>query len=274
MTLRAGNKQRLVQSRAFSLTELLVVVAIMGIMAGAAALSLRGLRAPALNNAVNETASALKLARQMAVTSRKKQYLVIPIAPSPLLSSNLFRSYAIFEELAPEDTSSDGLVVNDTNTYRGESIWVPRTDWRVLPEGVVFCNLTTSGYSSMAGDTFRGGFQLGQPLGRTPQFNPQPPDGEEWKFFMSFTNLRVVLPSREEFTLSSVPYLGFSPSGKAFFTRRNENDFQNQAALRLTEGNVVQGTQIAVTKTNNYFYIETDRLVGRIRVRTKESYRQ
>jgi len=271
MTLRAGNKPWRVWAEAFSLTELLVVVAIMGIMAGAAALSLRGLRAPAINNAVNETASAMKLARQMAVTSRKKQYLVIPIAPNPLLSSNLFRSYAIFEELAPEDTSSDGLVVNDTNIYRGESIWVPRTDWRVLPEGVIFCNLTTIGYSSMNADPFQGGFQLGQPAGRSAQINSA--NGEEWRYFMSFTNLRVVLPNRQEFTLPSVPYLGFSPSGKAFFTRRNENDFQNQAALRLTEGNVAQGTQVAVTKTNTYYYIETDRLVGRIRVRSKESYR-
>ena len=98
MTLRAGNRQRPAPVRAFSLTELLVVVAIMGIMAGAAALSLRGLRAPALNNAVNETASALKLARQMAVTSRKGQFVVFPITANPLLSSNLFRSYAIFED--------------------------------------------------------------------------------------------------------------------------------------------------------------------------------
>jgi len=255
--------------RAFSLTELLVVVAIMGIMAGAAALSLRGLRAPALNNAVNETASALKLARQMAVTSRKRQFVVFPITANPLLSSNLFRSYAIFEELGPGETSSDGLVVNNEATYRGESIWVARTDWRVLPDGVVFCNLAVSGYSSMQGDPFGGGFRVGMPAGRTTQTTST--GGEEWRYFMSFTNLLVVLPNQEQLSLSAVPYLGFAPSGKAFFTGSDRN---NQSALRLMEGTVVQGTQVAVNKTNNYFYIETDRLVGRIRVRPKESYRQ
>lgn len=253
----------------FTLVELLAVVAIMGMLAGVAAVSLRGLRSPAIANAANEVASVMKSARQMAIASGRKTYVVFPIA-SNALTTNSFRSYAIFEEVPPGEATTQAnaqgtYFTNTTNT----SWFVPRTDWRTLPEGVVFCNLTADGtYSPLSGDGFDG-MTIGVP---SPRFTATARAGTEWQFFTSFSTLDI---RREDSAaaslanLTNVPFLGFYPNGRSYYA--NSGTLRWGAAIRLTQG-FVSGNQLAVTDTNNYYVVETDPHVGRVRVKNRESY--
>lgn len=255
-------------SRSFTLVELLTVAAIMGLLAGVAAVSLRGLRSPAINSAANEVASAMKMTRQMAIASGRRTFLVFPIA-SNTLTTNLFRTYAIFEEVPPgqETTRPNATGAYLTNTTTG-SWFVPRTDWQTLPEGVVFCNLATATYNTMNLDPFTGltPGQLFRPAAQSGQ------SGQEWRFFESFTNFDV---RREDSAgvslanLANTPFVAFYPGGRSFY---NNPGNRQGAGLRLVQG-FVRGDQIAVTDTNNFYVVETDPFVGRVRVKNRESYR-
>jgi prepilin-type N-terminal cleavage/methylation domain-containing protein len=251
-------------STAFSLVELLVVVAIMGTLAGVAAVSLRGLRSPALAGAANEFASALKSTRQMAIASGRKHVLIIPIANNSL-TTNIFRSYAIFEELPPGDSANEPPFGTNTTP---NPVYLAKTDWRALPDGAIFCNIATANYNTINPDPFQGAT-----LGAL--FRPQAQKGtpnSEWKFFESFTNFPIYRPDNLTTpiaTLNNTPFVGFYPGGRAFY-----GDPGNRQGLgvRLVQG-FVQSDQIAITDTNNFYYVETDSFVGRVRVRNRESYR-
>ncbi len=264
----------------FSLVELLVVVAIMGMLAGVAAVSLRGLRSPALASAANEVASAMKTTRQMAVASGRKMLLVFPSDSSATnVGAVALRSYAIFEQLDPGFETREPIQPNNTTYTHPETanqpVFLAKTDWRKLPEGIFFCNFASNAYSPIAGDPFSGGgFVLGNPVRRQNLLPGSVPSGSEWQYFMSVTNLPIGRPDNPGTvlaTLNSVPYVGFLPDGRAFYTR---SDFYNPAALRLVQGFVQNQDSLAVTDTNNYYYIETDAQTGRIRVRSRDSYRQ
>lgn len=250
---------------AFSLVELLTVAAIMGLLAGVAAVSLRGLRSPALASAANEVASAMKSARQMAIASGRKHLLVIPIA-SNTLTTNLFRTYAIFEEVPSGETVNEPPFATNTLT---DPIYIAKTEWRNLPDGAVFCNIATGSYSTINLDPFTGAI-LGNLFTPLAQIGVA---GTEWRYFESFLpSLAVCRPDTlgsPVGTLVNVPFVGFFPSGRAYYT--NPGNRQG-LGLRLVQGFVKSG-QIAITDTNNFYIVETDPHVGRIRVRARESYR-
>jgi len=253
---------------AFTLVELLAVATIMGLLAGVAAVSLRGMRSPAIASAANEVASAMKMTRQMAIASGRKTYLVFPIATNGL-TTNLLRSFAVFQEVPPgestlePDRSGTNYPVN-TNT----TPWhIPKTDWRTLPEGVAFCNLVTGSYSPVAGDRLP--TNSGTPSRR---LTGQAFGRDDWQYFESFMDFdirRAENPSTNFVSLTRAPYIGFFPNGRAFYG--NPGTHRNPAAIRLVQG-FVRGEEIAVTDTNNYYNIEADPAVGRVRVRSRESY--
>ena len=243
----------------FSLVELLAVAAIMGLLAGVAAVSLRGLRTPALSSAANEVASAVKMTRQMAIASGRNMVLVIPVTASPPLATNPYRTYAILEEVGPgqemRTPDTQGNYPTNTNTF---SWFIPRTDWQTLPEGVVFYGMYLRTNVSASTDETAFG-PIGSPEDRSGNFQPV------------FTNLMVGQSGNptNRTALGNVPYLLISPAGR-FQTANYMGNFFG-ASLRLALG-TVRGAEITVTDTNNHFLIETDSQIGRVRVRTPESY--
>lgn len=269
----AGNRH-LGRLGGFTLVELLAVVAIMGILAGVAAVSLRGLRSPALASSANQVASAMKMTRQMAVASGRKMLMVFPSNTS---ANNLgavpLRSYAIFEQLDPGFETREPPAYTHPETAN-QPVFLARTDWRKLPEGIFFCNFVSNGHAPMAGDPFSGGgFVLGNPVRRQNLLPGSVPNGTEWQYFMSVTNLPIGRPTNPATvlaTLNNVPYVGFLPDGRAFYTR---SEFYNPAGLRLVQGFVQNQDALAVTDTNSFYYIEVDSVTGRIRVRSRDSYR-
>lgn len=248
----------------FSLVELLAVAAIMGVLAGVAAVSLRGLRTPALSSAANEVASAVKMTRQMAIASGRNMYLVIPVASNEL-TSNLYRTYAIFEEVQPGQEmttpdSSGNYSVNPTNDP-ANSWFIPRTDWRILPDGVVFYGMSLRDNPSVASNETNFG-PIGQPEDRSTSFQ---------SLYMNMSVRKASSPTNVLASFASVPYLRVTPAGRFSITTTNWTSGVYGMVLRLAQGNV-RGAEIVVTDTNNYFSIEADAQIGRVRVRGPESY--
>ena len=237
----------------------------MGMLAGVAAVSLRGMRSPAIASAANEVASAMKSARQMAIASGRKHMVAIPITQNDL-TTNLFRSYAIFEELPVGESVNEPPFATNTTA---NPIYLAKTDWRTLPEGTLFCNISSATYNTINLDPFTGA-TLGSLFRPVAQAGSS---GSEWRFFESYqASFPICRPdtlSTPVATLNNVPFVGFYPNGRAYYI--NPGNRQG-VGIRLVQG-FVKGDQIAITDTNNFYTVETDPNVGRVRVRNRDSYR-
>ena len=241
----------------------------MGLLAGAAAVSLRGLRSPAIASAANEVASAMKSARQMAIASGRRTFLVVPISANPY-TTNLFRSYAIFEEVPVGETSRNPPFATNNAAASGAIFCEALTEWRVIPDGVVFCNLAAGSYSAQLGDAMPSDQDLGQPKDRSTN---QASGSNEWQYFESSTNFSPRIPGSLgdlAGNLTGAPFLGFLPTGRGFY---NSPGYGQGAGLRIAQG-FVRGSQVAITDNKNYYVVETDAFSGRVRVRNRESFQK
>lgn len=238
-----------------------MVAAIMGLMAGLAAISLRGLRTPALSSAANEVASAVKMTRQMAIASGRNMYLLVPVQTNAL-TTNPYRTYAIFEEVKPgeEMRTPDAQGAYATNT-NSTSWFIPQTDWRLLPEGVVFYSLMIRTNAAVPVNEMEFG-SIGKPEDRAGNFQP---------LYTNMAVRRASDPASIFQSFDTVPYLMITPAGRFYTANYTEGLYGG--VLQIVLG-VVRDSQIVVTDTNNFFAIETDAQIGRVRVRTPESYQE
>jgi len=233
--------------RAFTLVELLSVVAIMAIVMGFLAMSLTQSQGRGVQMAAAQVASGMGLARQTAITRNTDAlFMIAPrsgSSPSDFFPAEPFRYWAV------------------VYSNRGQANWTLATDWKEIPSGSVFMGLAGQGYNSMNWNTSHGEL----PAPGTP-FAPQvaSSQGAAWRFFNSFTNLDVV----GQGVLTAVPFVGFRSTGKAFATAAPRH-----GAILIGEGSVQGDGQIVLRSTNNITHVETDTRSGRIIVRPRDSYR-
>jgi len=216
---------------AFSLVELLVVVAIISIMAGLLTLGLQGVRAPAIRGAASQVTSGLSLARQVAITKNTKAALFIA-----------------------NDTGNGRIPYRHWSVgYLDKSSgnWTLAKKWEPLPEGAVFLEtLMNASYNVLKKNDCPQ--QVGQ---------PQIPTG-----FANTTNITI-----DGKLFTGIPYILFGSDGAAI--NGNVATPLTNAAIRIASGLANTNREVTLTSTNQYFFVETDGMVGRIRMRAPEDYK-
>jgi prepilin-type N-terminal cleavage/methylation domain-containing protein len=264
MTTSAIGKSASLRFAAFTLVELLAVVAIMAIVMGVLGLSLRNMQGPSTQVAAAQVASGLSLARQIAISKNTETRFVIYGSASGATGAGL-----------PPESWRYWTVIS-SNKSATNNMWVMEKEWEKLPEGVVFLNIATGGYSTIEGDPVNGA-SIGQPF--TPRFGTgNVTDGQEWTLFASFGTFGVSAGGASN-TLTSVPVVGYLPTGEAVAnggTSRAQRlglTTGQTAAVRVAEGFAGTDGTIRLLSTNNWYYVETDKF-GRVRVRARESYRK
>lgn len=247
---------------AFTLTELMVVVAIIAIISTVLMVSLGSTRGTSVQSAAQMVASALGEARQLAIATRSEVRLCIAV-PNTENNTQPFQSFSIVRKLKEDP----------------QGRWVMVRDWTPLPGGVVFNDIATASYSSANLAPLSA--SPGQPSARTIG-SASGGSANAWQFFSSAANGMQIVDAADPAnphiaaqgarnqTWAQAAYIGFGARGNALY--QNPYFFQG-AGIRLASGYVAPGNEIVITDANNWRYVETDGLGGRIVVRARENYR-
>ncbi len=220
------------RSAAFSLVELLVVMAIIGTMVGLSVLAVQGMRAPAVQMAASQVMSGLSLARQVAITKNTQAAFLISTNTTSItgMPSDPFRFWSV--------------VYLD----RQLGSWRFFKDWEELPNGAFI--LETRGQSGASYSPINA-----NPLDNDYSTGPVTPD----QFDVDDFTITFDTTSLSE----SIPNIMFTSDGSASSAA---------VAIRIVSGAVISGNA-TLTSTNQYYFVETDTSIGRIRMRSPESYR-
>jgi prepilin-type N-terminal cleavage/methylation domain-containing protein len=243
-------------SSAFTLVELLTVVAIMAIIMGLLAASLSQGQGRGVQTAAAQVASGMGLARQTAITRNTDALFIIApaagAAPTDFYPEEPFRYWAV------------------VYSNRGQNTWSLAVDWTELSPGTVFMSLFGEGYDTVNWST--NGTMPSAPESFAPKV--QPSSKGEWQYFNNYTNMTVVWDGGSA-TLSAVPFIGFKSTGKGFALQLagNKGYTPSNMAVAVGEGSVVDGGRLALRSVNNITQVETDSLGGRVVVRPRDSYR-
>ncbi len=237
MTLATGNKApsaARTHRNGFSLIELLTVVAIMALVMGLIAIAITGMGRPGLQTAASQVASGMSLARQLAISKNTSAAFIIADKTGVNLPMQPFKYWTV-------------AVSNRATTN-----WSIQKDWERLPEGVVFLQLKGNNYNTRNVNPYPPDSVIGTPYTPADFVNFRPYSG----YFGNNTGAT--------FNLSSMPAIVFQPNGSAT---------TGAVAVRLADGTVDASNKVILRNTTRYMFVETDASVGRIRVRTPESYR-
>jgi prepilin-type N-terminal cleavage/methylation domain-containing protein len=227
-----GNARRRESLAGFTLLELLVVLAIIGLMASLTLPHLRGFsKSNSMSSATRQLLDDLAYARQRAVANRSTVYMVfVPPAPWNYISQANLNSLS--------GRSLSNLVQSQYRGYALVSLrtvgdqpgqWHPSfiTDWKTLPSGVFiatnqFINSSTpsNNYTIFTTNT------LAAPNAPN-QFTVYP-------FAYSF-NRSLPFPTLQTYT-NYLPYIAFSPSGS--LVDENGNPVPDQY-IPLTSGGIL-----------------------------------
>jgi len=251
MTLNHTNKQ------AFTLTELLAVIAIMAALMLVAVPSLRSIRSTALQTAARQVSNTLQLTRQYAITHRTPTRFMIAVDTSS-------------GKIAPDMVARAFIVCTATNNTDGIlQGWVPVQDWQMLPEGVVFSDLNSRFYDPIEIHLTD---DKPPPVGVADRTaGTAASSSTAWQYYDSVSTSPIFINGiSETWTYSSVE---FRPTGLVASDSIPGN--VPTAGIRIVQGSVLEPTTLSllVTDSNNWVYIEYDELGGRIRTRFKDTYR-
>jgi len=230
---------RQLSPRAFTLVELLSVVAIMAIVMGLLVVSLGQSQGRAVQVAAAQVASGLGVARQTAINmNTQSAFVIAPVATgadTKLLPEEVYRHYAI-------------LYSNKTTGN-----WILAKDWEALAPGAVFFSILKQNYSPINWPT--------------ADKVTNPPVFQE-----TTNNIKVSLrdsPNTVEGTLSGdsgIPMIMFNPDGGA--TRAPAQGM----AIGLAEGASLPSGALVVRSSNNIAYVEVDPIIGKAVVKMREAY--
>ena len=222
-----------VNNSAFSLVELLVVMAIIGMMVGLSALAVSGMRAPALQHAADQVMSGFSLARQLAITKNTEAALLVATNTGANLPSDPYRYWSV------------------VYSNKSAGTWSFAKDWEALPNGAVFLEiLRYSDYSrsNAASQPFTN--SVGQPF--------QPTN------FVS-GNFTIVSGNSTINNNGTFAYSKFNSSGSV------GGGLNGPAVIRIVDGTVMNGN-VTLTSTNRYYFLEINYMTGRIRMKSRENY--
>jgi prepilin-type N-terminal cleavage/methylation domain-containing protein len=236
MTLATGKLgSASARRQAFSLVELLTVVAIMAVVMGLVAVGVSGMQRPGLQTAAAQVSSGLSLARQLAITrNTTAAFIVATTTNGAGMPAEPFKYWSV------------------ASSNRGLNTWTLRKDWEKLPDGAVFLESlggAVGGYNPITANPFPAGVTVGQPSVPVSFANRMTFSVQAGASTVSFANSPAIL---------------FNSDGSAS---------NNAIAVRLADGAVNGSGQVILRSTNRYYFVETDATVGRIRVRAPESYR-
>jgi prepilin-type N-terminal cleavage/methylation domain-containing protein len=147
MTLETGKLgSASARRQAFSLVELLTVVAIMAIVMGLVAVGVSGMQRPGLQTAAAQVSSGLSLARQLAITrNTTAAFIVATTTNGAGMPAEPFKYWSV------------------ASSNRGLTTWTLRKDWEKLPDGAVFVESLGSGYKTINPNPYPSGMAVGQP---------------------------------------------------------------------------------------------------------------
>jgi len=231
-----------VNNSAFSLVELLVVMAIIGMMVGLSALAVSGMRAPALQHAADQVMSGLSLARQIAITKNTRAAFLIATNTGSGLPAEPYRYWSV------------------VYSNKGANTWTLAKDWEALPNGAIFWEILPN---SAGGPTNGYNFIT---------INPFPTNQPAF----AFANYTIVAGNSTIINNGSFADAEFKSSGEAvpkigLNLSGTTNIHGTMIAIRVCEGAVLSGNA-TLTSTNRYYFIESNLRTGRIRMRDPESY--
>jgi prepilin-type N-terminal cleavage/methylation domain-containing protein len=128
---------------------------------------------------------------------------------------------------------------------KGNSTWTIAKDWEELPNGAFFLETLGTSYKTISNNI------IAQKVGES--FTPSTFEDKTTYSISSPTNL----------SLSSVPSIFFQSDGTSTGLKK---------AIRIAAGSVIGGNA-TLTGNATYYFVETDGSVGRIRMRSPESYK-
>lgn len=260
-----GPRHRLPLSKAFTLVELLTVVAIMAIVMSVLGYAIGSMGGSATQVAAAQVASGLSLARQLAIAKNSEtRFIIANLSGSDGagLPQESLRYWSV-------------IMTNKDAANPTANTWVMMKEWEKLPQGVVFLNIAAGSYNTINNEPI--GAAIGQPF--TPQFSTNLPRNQGWLGFGSYGPFNLVLSENRNMVvtrMSNAPVIGYNGVGEALSCTNSPRGSpltgaSKAVAVRVAAG-VVQSNQVILKSTNNSFYVETDKR-GRIRVRSRESYR-
>jgi prepilin-type N-terminal cleavage/methylation domain-containing protein len=253
-------------SKAFTLIELMAVVAIMAIVFGLFAMSLSQLRGPTVQLAANQVASGLSLARQIAIAQNTEARFVISGMDDSFMPEEPYRYWTII-------SSNRG----------GNNLWVMEREWEPLPLGAVFLNLSANNYAGVTWPAIPA-TQKGSAF--EPDFNSTSSTlADAWKMFQSFTSEQTRISFRNEPDVVgetwpiNLPYIAFRPDGGVRVSGSGARIFDAAASssrlvgLRVVEGrSLPESGEIVIDNPDGARFVEVHDITGRVVVRRREDY--